>query len=173
MRKDVEFFARRLDRLAKLETVLEEKYCNKLEILNDEFNEADRYQGELKSLAKELKKNKERRAILKKQIADLEKHKKIIRRTMKQVTGYEKSSSEKIEVIRGEREVLWQRVQDLMQMLDLAEQTELSEKELDTVCQRVGATKRLLEELEMDLRNRTVDLLFECYIPRRDKKLRW
>ena len=173
IRTDVEFFDRRLSRLAKLETFLEGKYRKKLEVLNDQLNRADGYQGELKSLAKQLKKNKKRQAILKKQISDLEKHKKIIRKTMKQVTGYEKSSSKQIEVIKEEREVLCQRVQDLMQMLRLAEQAELSEKELEIVCQRVCATKRLLEECEMDLRKRTVDLLFEFYIPPRNRRLGW
>ena len=173
IRTDVEFFGRRLSRLAKLETLLEGKYRKKQEVLNDQLNRADGYQGELKSLAKQLKKNKERQAILKKQISDLEKHKKIIRKTMKQVTGYEKSSSKQIEVIKEEQEVLCQRVQDLMQMLGLAEQAELSEKELEIVCQRVCATKRLLEECEIDLRKRTVDLLFEFYIPPRNRRLGW
>ena len=152
IRRDVEFFGRRLERLAKLETLLEEKYRKKLDVLNDQFNRADGYQGELKSLAKQLKKNKERRLILKKQMSDLEKHKKTIRETIKQVTGYEKSSNKQIEIIKEEHEVLCQRVQDLRQMLDLAEQAELSEKELEIVCQRVCATKRLLEEHEMGLR---------------------
>jgi chromosome segregation ATPase len=176
IRRDVEFFSRRLSRLAKLEALLEGKYYKKLEALHDEFDRAERYQCELKSLAKQLKKNKERRLILKRQISDLEKHKKIIRGTMKQVTGYEKSSSEQIEVIREEREILCQRVQDLRQILELAEQAELSERELDIACQRVCATKRLLEEHETGLRKRTIDLLFEFYIPprnSRDKRLLW
>jgi len=172
IRKDVEFLGRRLDRLAKLETLLEEKYRKKLDVLNDQFNRADGYQGELKSLAKQLKKNKERRLILKRQIADLEKHKKIIRETMKQVRGYEKSSSEQIEVIKEEREVLSQRVGDLVQILELAEQAELSGGELELACQRVCATKGMLEEHEIGLRKRTIDLLFEFYIPPRDRKNR-
>ena len=107
-RRDVEFFGRRLDRLAKLETLLKGKYLKRLEALFDQLNSADKQQWELKSLAKQLEKNKERRLILKKQIADLEKRKKIIRETMKQVTGYEKSSGEQIEVVREERVVLCQ-----------------------------------------------------------------
>lgn len=173
IRVDVEFFGKRLSRLTKLEALLEEKYRKKLETLHDEFKRAERLQGELKSLAKQLKKNKERRLILKKQISNLEKQKKIIRKTMKQVTGYEKSSSEQIEVIKEEREVLCQRVHDLMQMLELAEQAELNEKELEIVCQRVCATRGLLEEHEKDLRKRTIDLLFEFYIPPRNKRLGW
>ena len=172
IRGDVEFFSRRLSRLAKLEALLEGKYCKKLEALHDEFIRAERYQSELKSLAKQLKKNKERRLILKRQIADLEKHKKIIRETMKQVRGYEKSSSEQIEVIKEEREVLSQRVGDLVQILELAEQAELSGGELELACQRVCATKGMLEEHEIGLRKRTIDLLFEFYIPPRDRKNR-
>jgi len=173
IRRDVEFFGKRLSRLARLETLLKEKYRKKLETLHDEFKRTERHQGELKSLAKQLKKNKERRLILKKQISDLEKHKKIIRGTMKQITGYEKSSNKQIEVIKEEREVLCQRVHDLMQMLELAEQAELNEKELEIVCQRVCATRGLLEEHEKDLRKRTIDLLFEFYIPIRSKRLGW
>ena len=173
IRRDVEFCGRRLDRLARLESLLEEKYRRKFEVLSDQFNKADGYQGELKSLAKQLRRNKERRLILKKQISDLEKHKKIIRKTMKQVAGYEKSSSVQIEVIKEERELLCQRVRDLRQMLELAEQAELSEKEMETVCQRICATKGLLKEHELDLRKRTIDLLFEPYMPHRNKRLGW
>jgi|GEM_PF-4086311 hypothetical protein len=122
---EVESLSRRLDRLAKMETLLKGKYRKKLESLLDQLNKADGYQNELRSLAKQLKKNKERRAILGKQIADLEKHKKIIRETMKQVTGYEKSSGEQVESLAAEREILCQRVQDLTQMLGIAEQAEL------------------------------------------------
>ncbi len=173
LRRSVEFFSERLNRLTKLEALLGEKYRKKLEALHDEFNRTDRYQGELKSLAKRLKKNKERRSILKKEIAALKKYKKVIRQTVKQVRGYEKSGSEQIEVIKEEQEVLYQRVRDLMQMLELAEQAELSEKELDIVCQRVCATKGLLEEHETDLRKRTIDLLFESYIPPRNRRSVW
>ncbi|MDH5363901.1 MAG: hypothetical protein OEZ07_01325 [Dehalococcoidia bacterium] len=173
LRRNVEFFIERLNRLTKLEALLREKYRKKLEALHDEFNRTDRYQGELKSLAKRVKKNKERRSILKKEIADLGKYKKVIRQTVKQVAGYEKSSNEQIEVIKEERRVLYQRVRDLMQMLELAGQAELSEKELNIVCQRVFATKGLLEEHETDLRKRTIDLLFESYIPPKNRNLGW
>ena len=173
IRSEVEFFDRRLSRLAKLEALLERKYYKKLEAFQDEFDGVERYQGELKSLAKQLKRNKERRSILKRKIANLEKLKKIIRTTVKQVAGYEKSSSKQIELIREERGILCQGVQDLMQMLELAKQAELSEKELDIVYQRVYASKNLLEEHETDLRKRTIDLLFEFYIPPRNKSLGW
>jgi len=173
LRRNVEFFSERLNRLTRLEALLREKYRKKLEALHDEFNRIDRYQGELKSLAKRVKKNKERRSILKKEIADLKKYKQVIRQTVKQVAGYEKSSNEQIEVIREERRVLCQRVRDLMQMLELAEQAELSQKELEILCQRVCATKGLLEEHETDLRKRTIDLLFESYIPPKNRNLGW
>ena len=173
LRRGVESFNRRPERLARLETLPREKYHKKLEALHDEFKRTDGYQGELKSLAKQLKKNKERRPIFKRQIADLKKHKKIIRQTMKQVTGYEKSSSEQIGVIREEREILSRQVHDLLQMLGLAEQAELSEEELGIVCQRVYARKKLLEEHEIDLRKRTIDLLFESYLPPKNRNLGW
>ena len=171
--RDIEFFARRLDRLVELETLLNGKYHKKLKDLLGQFNRVEGYQSEIKSLSKQLKKNKERRSILKKQISDLEKQKKIIRQTMKQVAGYEKSSREQIQLIREEREVLSQRVQDLMQTLELAEQAELSEKEFDIVCQRVYASKALLEEHELDLRKRTIDLLFEFYVPPKRGVVGW
>ena len=171
--RDIEFFARRLDRLVELETLLNGKYHKKLKDLLDQFNRVEGYQSEIKSLSKQLKKNKERRSILKKQISDLEKQKKIRQSTWQQVAGYEKSSSKQIEVIREEWEVLCQRVQDLMQMLELAEQAELSGKEFDIVCQRVYASKALLEEHEIDLRKRTIDLLFEFYIPPRNRRFKW
>ena len=57
----------------------------------------------------------------------------------------------------------------MTQLLDLAEQTELSEEELNTVCQRIYTRKELLAEIEIALRKRTIDLLFEGYIPPRNK----
>jgi len=173
LRRGVESFSERLDRLTRLEALLKDRYHKRLEALHDELNRTDGYQGELKSLAKQLKKNKARQSILKKQIADLKRHKEIVRQTMKQVAGYEKSSGEQIEVIREEHEILSRQVHDLLQMLELAEQAELSEEELGIVCQRVRARKELLEEHEIDLRKRTIDLLFELYIPPRNRRIKW
>ncbi|HUS04620.1 MAG TPA: hypothetical protein VMY79_03755 [Dehalococcoidia bacterium] len=173
LRREVESFSRQLALLEKMETLLKQKYYKRLENLIGQFDRTDKYQGELKSLAKQLKKNKQRQSIIKEQIQDLEKHKKIIRQVMKQVTGYEKSSGAQIDILKTEREVLCQRGQDLMQLLQLAEQTELTAQEIKTVCQRVRATEELLEEIEADLRKRTIDLLFEFYIPPKNKKLWW
>jgi len=173
LRREVESFSRQLALLEKMETLLKQKYYKRLENLIGQFDRTDKYQGELKSLAKQLKKNKQRQSIIKEQIQDLEKHKKIIRQVMKQVTGYEKSSGAQIDILKTEREVLCQRGQDLMQLHSLAEQTELTAQEIKTVCQRVRATEELLEEIEADLRKRTIDLLFEFYIPPKNKKLWW
>ena len=173
LRREVESFSRQLALLEKMEILLKQRYYKRLENLIGQFDRTDKYQGELKSLAKQLKKNKQRQSILKEQIQDLEKHKKIIRQAMKQVTGYEKSSGAQIDILKTEREVLCQRVQDLMQLLQLAEQAELTAQEIKTVCQRVRATEELLEEIEADLRKRTIDLLFEFYIPSKNKKLWW
>ena len=80
----------------------------------------------------------------------------------------------KVVIIDDEQEVLSQRVHDLMQMLDLAEQAELNGKELELICGRVYTTKGLLEEHEINLRKRTIDLLFEFYIPpRNNRKFKW
>lgn len=174
VRTDIEFLSRRLERLAKLQSLLKEKYHKRLEALFDQLDSVDKQQCELKSLAEQLKKNKERRKILKKQVIGLKRRKKTIRGAIKQVEGYEKSSNSQVEVIDEEREVLSQRIHDLMQMLDLAEQAELNGKELELICGRVYATKALLEEHEINLRKRTIDLLFEFYIPpRNNRKFKW
>ena len=174
VRTDIEFLSRRLERLAKLQSLLKEKYHKRLEALFDQLDSVDKQQCELKSLAEQLKKNKERRKILKKQVIGLKRRKKTIRGAIKQVEGYEKSSNSQVEVIDEEREVLSQRIHDLMQMLDLAEQSELYGKELELICGRVYATKALLEEHEINLRKRTIDLLFEFYIPpRNNRKFKW
>ena len=165
IREDVELISRRLDRLAKLQSLLKEKYHKRLVILFDQLDSVDKQQCERKSLVKQLKRNKERASILKKQISDLKRRKKTTREAIKQVTGYEKSSSKQVEMMEEEQEVIRQRVQDLMQTLDIAEQARLSGNELDLVRQRVCATKELLEEHEIYLRKRTIDLLFEFYIP--------
>ena len=169
-RNDIEFLHRRLDRLAKLQSLLKEKYHSRLDSLSTQLSGIDNQQWELKSLAKQLKKNKERRSIIKGQIASLERRKKTIREAVKQVAGYEKSSNAQVEVIEEEQEILSQRIHDLEHMLELAEQVELNEKELEIVSQRVYATKGLLEEYEIDLSKRTIDLLFEFYIPPKNNK---
>jgi chromosome segregation ATPase len=174
VRTDIEFLSRRLERLAKLQSLLKEKYHKRLEVLFAQLDSIDKQQCELKSLAEQLKKNKERRTILNKQVTGLERRKKTIRGAIKQVKGYEKSSNAQVEIIDEEQEVLSQRVHDLMQMLDLAEQAELNGKELELICGRVYSTKGLLEEHEINLRKRTIDLLFEFYIPpRNNRKFKW
>jgi len=165
IREDTEFLNRRLNRLEKLQLLLKGKYHKRLEALLDQVNNINNQQGELKSLAKQLKKNKEKRAILKNQVANLERRKKTLQETIKQVAGYEKSSNRHIEAIEEEQQVLCQRIQDLMQALELAEESGLNGIEIDIIHQRFCATKGLLEEHERDLRKRTIDLLFEFYIP--------
>jgi len=66
--------------------------------------------------------------------------------------------------------VLSQRVHDLEHILGLAEKAELNRRELDTIAQRVHATQTLLREHEADLSKRTIDLLFEFYIPPRNNR---
>ena len=104
LRKEVESFGRRLDRLGKMETSIREKYRKKLDNLIGQLNRAEEDQSELKILVKELKNDKETRSTLDKRILDLENHKKIIRQTMKQVIGYKKTSDELIDKLKTERE---------------------------------------------------------------------
>ena len=167
---EIEFLHRRLDRLAKLQSLLKEKYHSRLDSLSTQLSSIDIQQWELKSLTKQLKRNKERRSIIKEQIASLERRKKTIREVIKQITGYRKSSNAQVEVIEEEQEILFQRIHDLEHMLELVEQAELNKKELEIVSQRIYVTKRLLEEHEIDLSKRTIDLLFEFYIPSKNNK---
>jgi DNA repair ATPase RecN len=167
---DMEFLRRRLDRLAKLQSLLKEKYDNRLEDLLTQLSDIDKQQWELKSLARQLKRNKERRSIIKRQLASLDRRKKTIREALKQVAGYEKSSNSQVEIIEEEQEVLSQRLHDLEHLLELAEQAELNKKELDVVSQRVRATQGLLKEHEADLSKRTIDLLFEFYVPPKNNR---
>ncbi len=167
---EIAFLRRRLDRLAKLQSLLKEKYNSRLDDLCNEVGNIDKQQWELKSLAKQLKGNKERRSNINRQIGSLERRKKTVREAIKQVTGYEKSSNVQVDGIEEEQEVLAQRIQDLEHILELAEQADLTRRELDTIAQRVHITQRLLKEHEADLSKRTIDLLFEFYIPPRNNK---
>lgn len=169
-RSEMEFLRRRLNRLAKLQSLLKEKYHSRLEDLSTQLSDIDKQQWELKSLAKQLKRNKERRSIIKRQLTSLERRKKTIRDAIKQVAGYEKSSNAQVEIIEEEQEVLTQRLHDLEHLLELAEQAELNKKELDIVSQRVRATQGLLKEHEVDLSRRTIDLLFEFYVPPKNNR---
>jgi len=169
LRSEIASFSRQLDRLGKLETFLVEKYTKKLADLVGQLNKNEEDRSELRILIKEFRKDKETRSTFNKKIVDLEKDKKVIQDSIKQIVGYKKTSDEQVTILKTEREALYLRVQDLFQMLDLAEKAELNEKELDTVCQRVSARKELLEEVEVALRKRTIDLLFEGYMLPRSK----
>jgi chromosome segregation ATPase len=167
---EIEFLRRRLDRLVKLQSLLKEKYHSRLDSLSTQLRDIDIQQWELKSLTKQLKKNKKRQSIIKEQIASLERRKKTLLGVIKQIERYKKSSSAQVAAIEEEQEILSQRIQDLEHMLELVEQAELNKKELEIVSQRIYVTKRLLEEHEIDLSKRTIDLLFEFYIPSKSNK---
>ncbi|NWF77112.1 MAG: hypothetical protein HXY36_00685 [Chloroflexi bacterium] len=164
-RSEIAFLCRRLERLVKLQSLLKEKYRSRLESLFIQLSGVERQQWELKSLAKQLERTRERRSVIKEQIASLERHKKTIHEAIMQIKRYEKSSNARAEIIKEEQEILSQRVQDLEHMLELAEKAELDKEEWGIVSQRIHSTKRLLEEREIDLSKRTIDLLFEFYIP--------
>jgi hypothetical protein len=164
-RSEIAFLRRRLDRLAKLQALVKEKYRSRLEALFIQLEGVDRQQWELKSLARQLERSKEERSAIREQMANFERRKKTICQAIRQMKGYEKSSSARGAVVEEEREILCQRVQDLEHMVELAEKAELDRREWEIVSQRIYATKRLLEEQEIDLSRKTVDLLFEFYIP--------
>lgn len=121
-------------------------------------------------MAKQLKGNKEKQSIIKKQIASLERRKKTLLGVIKQISGYKRASDAHVAAIEEEQEILSQRIQDLEQTLELVEQAELNKKELEIVVQRIHAKKGLLEEHALDLSKRTIDLLFDFYIPPRNNK---
>jgi len=170
---DIEFLSRRLDRLAKLLSLLKEKYRNRLDSLSTQISDIDIQQWELRSLTKQLKGSKEKQSIVKEQLASMERRKKILLGVIKQIAGYKKSSNAQVEAIEEEREILSQRIHDLENTLELVDQAELNKKELEIVVQRTYAKKGLLEEHALDLSKRTIDLLFDFYIPpRRNKRFK-
>jgi chromosome segregation ATPase len=170
---EIEFLRRRLDRLAKLLSLLKEKYHNRLDRLSTQISDIDRQQWELRSLARQLKGNKEKQSIVKEQIAGMDRRRKTLIGVARQIAGYGKSTNARAEAIEEEREILSQRIHDLEQTLELVEQAELSRKELEIVVQRIHGKKGWLEEHALDLSKRTIDLLFDFYIPpRRTKRFR-
>ena len=170
---EIEFLRRRLDRLAKLLSLLKEKYHNRLDSLSTQISDLDLQQWELRSMAKQLKGNKEKQSIVKEQIASLERRKKTLIGVARQIAGYRKSSNAQVAAIEEEQELLSQRIHDLEQTLELVEQAELSKKELEIVVQRIHAKKGWLEEHALDLSKRTIDLLFDFYIlPRRNRRFK-
>ncbi len=170
---EIEFLRRRLDRLAKLLSLLKEKYHNRLDSLSTQTSDIDIQQWELRNLAKQLKGNKEKQSIVKEQMVSMEKRKKTLIGVARQIAGYRKSSNAQVESIEEEREILSQRIRDLEQTLELVEQAELSRKELDIVVQRIHSKKGWLEEHALDLSKRTLDLLFDFYIPpRRNRRFK-
>ncbi len=167
---EIKFLRRRLDRLAKLQSLLKEKYHRRLDSLSTQLSNIDLQQWELRSLARQLKGNKEKQSIIKEQITSLERRKKTLLGVIRQIAGYKKSSNAQVEAIEEEQEILSQRIHDLENTLELVEQAELTKKELEIVSQRIYAKKGLLEEHVLDLSKRTIDLLFDFYIPPRSNK---
>jgi len=167
---EVEFLRRRLDRLAKLQALLKEKYHSRLKSLSTQLRDIDSQQWELKNLTRQLKGNKEKQSIIKEQIASLERRKKTLIGIARQIAGHKRASNAQVAAIEEEQEILSQRIHDLEQTLELAEQAELDKKELEAVSQRIYVTKGLLEEHATDLSKRTIDLLFDFYIPPRNNK---
>src|SRR5512136_2476311 len=106
--REIQFLRRRLDRLAKLLSLLKEKYHNRLDSLSTQISDIDIQQWELKSLAKQLKGNKEKQSIVKEQMASMERRKKTLIGVARQIAGYRRSSSAQVEVIEDEREILSQ-----------------------------------------------------------------
>ena len=165
VRSEVEFLRRRLDRLAKLQSLLKEKYHSRLKNLSTQLSNIDLQQWELRNLTRQLKGNKEKQSIVKEQIASLERRKKTLIEVIRQIAGYKRVSNAQVAAIEEEQEILSQRIHDLEYMLELVEQAELNKKEWEIASQRIYATKRLVEEHETDLSKRTLDLLLEFYIP--------
>jgi hypothetical protein len=162
---EVEFLCRRLDRLAKLQSLLKEKYHSRLKSLSTQLSNIDLQQWELRNLARQLKGNKEKQSIIKEQIASLERRKKTLLGVARQISGYKRASKAQTEAIEEEQEILSQLIHDLEQTLELAEQAELNKKELEIVIPRIHTKKGWLEEHALDLTKRTIDLLFDFYIP--------
>jgi len=170
---EIGFLRRRLDRLAKLLSLLKEKYHNRLDSLSTQISDLDLQQWELRSMAKQLKGNKEKQSIVKEQLASLERRKKTLIGVARQIAGYRKSSNAQVAAIEEEQEILSQRIHDLEQTLELVEQAELNKKEMEIVVQRIHAKKGWLEEHALDLSKRTIDLLFDFYIPpRRNRRFK-
>ncbi|HXZ95147.1 MAG TPA: hypothetical protein VEG28_04455 [Dehalococcoidia bacterium] len=164
-RGEIEFLRRRLDRLAKLQALLQEKYHSRLKSLSTQLRDIDSQQWELRNLTRQLKGNKEKQSIIKEQIASLERRKKTLLEVMRQIAGYKRASNAQIAAIEEEQEILSQQIHDLEQTLELAQQAELDKKELEIVVPRIHTKKGWLEEHALDLTTRTIDLLFDFYIP--------
>ena len=167
---EIAFLRRRLDRLAKLQSLLKQKYHSRLASLSKQIDDIDSQQWELRSLAKQLKKNRERQSIIREQMTSLERRKRTVHEAVKQIERYRESSNAQVRVIEEEQEVLSQRIHDLEHMLELVEQADLDKKELEVVSQRMSVTRGLLEEHASDLSKRTIDLLFEFYVPPRNNR---
>ena len=171
---EIAFLRRRLERLAKLQSLLKQKYHSRLSGLSKQVGDIEGQQWELRTMARQLKDNRERQSTIKDEIDSLERRKKTIHEAIRQTESYRKSSHAQVRVIEEEHEVLCQRIHDLEHMLELLEQAELDRKELEIVSQRMDVTRGLLEEHASDLSKRTIDLLFEFYVPpRNNRRLRF
>jgi chromosome segregation ATPase len=169
-RSEIEFLRRRLDRLAKLQSLLKEKYRSRLKNLSTQISDIDLQQWELRNLTRQLKGDREKQSIIKEQIASLERRKKTLVGVARQIAGYKRASTAQVAAIEEEQEILSQRIHDLEHMLELVQQAELDKKELAIVVQRVHAKRGLLEEYAVDLSKRTIDLLFDFYMPPKSNK---
>ncbi|GEM_PF-1475592 len=167
---DIAFLRRRLERLTKLQSLLKEKYQGRLDNLSTQLSHIEMQQWELESLAKQLKKSGEKQSHIREQIASLERRRRIIQNVIKELTKYKRANDARVAASEEEQEILFQRIQDLEHILELVQQAALTKAELETVRQRLYAKKGSLEQHIVDFSKRTIDLLFEFYIPPKNSK---
>ena len=170
IRSSIAFLRRRLDRLAKIHSLLKERHRSKLDSLSTRLSDIDMQQAELKGLARQLKGSKEKQTIIREEVASLDRRRKTLLKIMRQIATYRRVSNVQVEAIEEEREVLCQQIDDLEHVLKAVQQAEMGSKEMEIVARRTYAKKALLEEHLSDLTKRTIDLLFDFYVPARTGK---
>lgn len=170
LRKELETLQERLNRLGKLETVLEGQSHKKRENLVDQLRQTVKFEEELKTIARGNKGGgKEARWVLKKQLRELERQKKLLREAVKEADKRGRALSHEIAVIRRKRGFLGQRLLNLKEILEITDEIQLSEKELEMLYERTSALKKPLVEDESNLREQIMDLVFRFHIPDRKK----
>lgn len=162
IRKELELFIRRLNMLEKLENLITDRSLEKQGDCLNQLKQIAQHQGEFKALAGRVRRgDRERRRDIQKQLMELGKHKKVIQSVARQAERSGKSLCQQIELAKEERGRLCQRVEDLLGMVEMAGQAELTRREVETTCERICSVKSLLEGEEKAIRERVLDLMFE------------
>ena len=161
-RSELEILLERLARLEKLEMLIKGRNNRKQESFLNQLKQIVDLKEEFNNLIGQVgKADRSRYELIEKQISELEDRENTLRDAIRQAEKDNRVLRQQVESVGAARKTLQQRTDDVMEIIELAEQAELNRQEIETICERALVIKRVVEEEEQALRQRSIDLLFK------------